>query len=300
MKKLMILNSAERIEGDTLNVQIAPFGDFPGVLHSPGGKSRRIVQKLDGAAFERIINAWNAKGRPELLVDADHNSTDGGSTVAYAWISQLHVDNERGLMAEFRFTERGLAAVNGREYRFVSPVFECGNKGEVLELSSVALTNRPNLPVSCVLNSSETGDVNVEDRKETHMEKILAALGLAEGASEDDAVAAITALKGRAEGAEAKVLENEAEACAEENREKIENREEFVKLYVKNGKDAALAFLSVMKTPAKAEAPKQTILNAKGDDTPKVKNAAMEGLAKCANAAERIAYVTAHAAEFAG
>jgi hypothetical protein len=190
--------------------------------------------------------------------------------------------------------------VNGREYRFVSPVFECGNKGEVLELSSVALTNTPNLPVSCVLNSSETGDVNVEDRKETHMEKILAALGLAEGASEDDAVAAITALKGRAEGAEAKVLENEAEACAEENREKIENREEFVKLYVKNGKDAALAFLSVMKTPAKAETPKQTILNAKGEDTPKVKNAAMEGLAKCANAAERVAYVTAHAAEFAG
>ena len=132
------------------------------------------------------------------------------------------------------------------------------------------------------------------------MEKILAALGLAEGASEDDAVAAITALKGRAEGAEAKVLENEAEACAEENREKIENREEFVKLYVKNGKDAALAFLSVMKTPAKAETPKQTILNAKGEDTPKVKNAAMEGLAKCANAAERVAYVTAHAAEFAG
>ena len=131
------------------------------------------------------------------------------------------------------------------------------------------------------------------------MEKILAALGLAEGASEDDAVAAITALKGRAEGAEAKVLENEAEACAEENKEKIENREEFVKLYVKNGKDTALAFLAAVKAPAKAEPPKQTILNSRSEAVPPVKSAVMDGLAKCRNAAERVAYVTAHAKEIA-
>ncbi len=298
MKKLMILNS-EKIEGDALSVQVAPFGRFPGTLRNGGAKKRRVTQILDREAFNRIVEAWNAAGKPELLVDADHDSADGGSTVAYAWASNLRIE-EDGLFADFKPTDRGRAAINSREYRFVSPVFGCDKNGQALSLDSIALTNRPNLPVSCVLNSSETGDVNVEDRKETHMEKILAALGLAEGASEDDAVAAITALKGRAEGAEAKVLENEAEACAEENREKIENREEFVKLYVKNGKDAALAFLSVMKTPAKAEVPKQTILNAKGEDTPKVKNAAMEGLAKCANAAERVAYVTAHAAEFAG
>ena len=298
MKKLMILNS-EQIEGDVIAVQVAPFGRFPGMLRKGGVKERRIVQVLDRDAFSRILEAWNAAGRPELLVDTDHNSAEGGSTAAYAWASNLRIEDD-GLFADFRPTDRGRAAINSREYRFVSPVFGCDKNGQALSLDSIALTNRPNLPVSCVLNSSETGDVNVEDRKETHMEKILAALGLAEGASEDDAVAAITALKGRAEGAEAKVLENEAEACAEENREKIENREEFVKLYVKNGKDAALAFLSVMKTPAKAETPKQTILNAKGADTPKVKNAAMEGLAKCANAAERVAYVTAHAAEFAG
>ena len=160
--KNQILNSDDKVQtGGALPVQLAPFGDFKGVLHSADGKTKPIVQHLDRAAFDRILNAWTADGSPELLVDVDHDSCDDhGSTKAYAWATNLRIQ-EGGLYADFTFTDAGAAAVNAREYRFVSPVFDCRDDGQVLALSSVALANRPNLPVSCVLNRESTG----EDRK---------------------------------------------------------------------------------------------------------------------------------------
>lgn len=297
----LILNSVQSIEGDApLSVQLAPFGEFKGILNKADGKKTPIVQHLDKAAFERILNAWNAAGSPELLVDADHLSCEGGSTKAFAWASNLRVE-DGGLYADFKFTDAGRAAVNSREYRFVSPVFNCDRNGEAVGLQSVALTNRPNLPVSCVLNRESTGVNNVEDNKETkNMEKILSALGLGPDASEDDAVAAIEGLKKERSDAQAAVLKNEAEAFADEHKDKIENRQAVVDLYVKNGKEVATAFIAAVKAPATVtEKPVQTVLNAKSGVTPGTVTPLREGLAKCKNAAERCAYVTAHAAEFA-
>ena len=193
----VVLNSIQSLpESGVVTVQVAPFGDFHGVMNKPGGKQEPFVQHLDAAAFGRIVEAWNAKGSPELLVDADHGSCEaGGSTRALAWASNLRV-GDGGLYADFKFTAEGAKAVNGREYRFVSPTFDVGEDGAILALDSVALTNRPNLPVRCVLNRGGSGVVNVEDNMETpKMEKVLAALGLQPGASEDDAVAAVEELK---------------------------------------------------------------------------------------------------------
>lgn len=298
----VILNSSQTLPTDApLSVQLAPFGEFKGVLHKADGKTTPIVQQLDRDAFDRILNAWREKGSPELLVDADHLSCEGGSTKAFAWASNLRVE-EGGLYADFKFTDSGSAAVNSREYRFVSPVFDVADSGEVVGLSSVALTNKPNLPVSCVLNREATGVTTVEDNKETpNMEKILSALGLASDASEDDAVAAIESLKKERSDAKAEVLNHEAQAFADEHKDKIENREAFIDLYVKNGKEVATAFIAAIKAPAKApEKPAQTVLNTKTNTTPATSVSPLrDGLAKCRNAQERCAYVTAHAAEFA-
>lgn len=301
MPPMYVANSVQSIEGDApLSVQLAPFGEFKGVLNKADGKKTPIVQHLDQAAFERILNAWNAAGSPELLVDADHLSCEGGSTKAFAWASNLRVE-DGGLYADFKFTDAGRAAVNSREYRFVSPVFNCDENGEAVGLQSVALTNRPNLPVSCVLNREATGVTNVEDNKETkNMDKILSALDLGPDASEDDAVAAIEGLKKERSDAQAAVLKNEAEAFADEHKDKIENRQAVVDLYVKNGKEVATAFIAAVKAPATVpEKPAQTVLNAKPGVTPVTVSPLREGLAKCRNAAERCDYVTAHAAEFA-
>ena len=301
MPPMYVANSVQTIEGDApLAVQLAPFGEFKGVLNKADGKKTPIVQHLDQAAFERILNAWNAAGSPELLVDADHLSCEGGSTKAFAWASNLRIE-DGGLYADFRFTDAGRAAVNAREYRFVSPVFNCDENGEAVGLQSVALTNRPNLPGSCVLNRESTGVNNVEDTKDKpKMDKILNALGLGPGASEDDAVAAIAKVKNERDEAKSALVKNAAEKFADDNKDRIENREAVVDLYVKNGKDVAEAFLAAFKAPEKApEKPAQTVLNAKPGVTPGTVTPLREGLAKCKNAAERCAYVTAHAAEFA-
>ena len=182
----LILNANETLpENGVAAVQVAPFGEFAGVLHLPGGKTREIVQVLDRAAFERILKAWNEAGAPELLVDLDHLSATGGSTRAAAWAGNLRIEEGAGLVADFAFTAEGRRIIDGREYRFVSPVFECGEDGEVLRLESVALTNRPNLPVRCILNQKEFPDSpenparpEKQEPKGTDMEKILSALGL--------------------------------------------------------------------------------------------------------------------------
>ena len=113
-------------------------------------------------------------------------------------------------------------------------------------------------------------------------------------------MAAIDGLKKKIADNDAAALNAEAEKFADDNKDRIENRQAVVDLYVKNGKDVAEAFLAALKAPEKAPAPPaQTVLNAKSGVTPGTVTPLREGLAKCKNAAERAAYVTAHAAEFA-
>lgn len=281
-------------EDGALAVQVAPFGEYPARAgHGDGG--RTVVQVLDAAAFARIIDDWAARGRPEILVDADHDSI-GGGTRAYAWASNLRTDPVRGLVADFRLTDLGRAAVAGREYRFVSPVFllEEGTD-RVLALDSVALTNRPNLPVSCVLNRRGTDNKTVEDQKgKNKMDKILSALGLAPDATEEDALAAIEALRRDADEARAQALANEAAACADQNRDRIANRDEFVRLYVANGRDTALAFLAAVKAPG---APTRIAANSARTpaDAPDVRSR----LAACRTPEELAAFAVANARELA-
>lgn len=237
-------------DNGVLAVQIAPKGEFPAILRLPGGEKRRTVQTIDDAALARILDAWHTAGEPELLVDADHSSAHGGSTRAFAWASNLRIENS-SLLADFKFTGAGRRAVEDREYRFVSPVFECDeNDGSLLALSSIALTNTPNLPVSCVLNSESAGLINVEDNKDTRkMNRLMAALGLAPGASEDAALEAVAALNSRAAAAEKALALNEAEKFADDHKAVIENRQAVVDFYVANGKDAATALFAALKAP---------------------------------------------------
>lgn len=298
----IILNSSQSLpENGVTKVQIAPFGEFKGVMNMPGGKTKPFMQQLDKAAFERIVSAWNAKGSPELLVDADHGSCNqDGSTRAFAWASNLRIEDD-GLYADFKFTEEGAKAVNAREYRFVSPVFDVGKDGAILALDSVALTNRPNLPVSCVLNSSESGIINVEGKKETpEMDELKTLLGLAADATPGDVVAAVKALKKERDDAKAAALNSEAEKCADDNKDKIENRQAFVDLYVKNGKETALAFLGAVKSPVAANAaPSDKRISANSAQAPKATVAAGDAHAKIAARNSAVnTYMAAHKCTF--
>ena len=141
--------------GDEREVQLSPFGDFPGVL-----EGQRVMQHCDQAAFERIV----ANFAGEVLVDFEHRAELGGSTEAAAWVQSLRIDPAKGLMATFRFTDKGAEAVANRRLRFLSPVWLLDSEGRPEQLISVGLTNKPNLPVRPLLNRAGEGGPNGEEK----------------------------------------------------------------------------------------------------------------------------------------
>ena len=201
--------------GSPVRVQLSPFGEF--VLRD-GGKKSGVTQHCSKAAFEAMVANWKAMGARDILVDVDHASATGGSTEAAAWAKNLRVE-EDGLCADFELTPRGRELVEGRRYRFVSPGWTLADDGTPLAICSVALTNRPNLPVKPVVNADETGGQDPADpttsqkgNPEMDLTKIAAALGLPETATEEEVIAAIASMK----DAQAQAAEEAANAKAEE------------------------------------------------------------------------------------
>jgi hypothetical protein len=131
-------------------IHVTPAGEY---AHAGAG----VVQVIDAEALKAITEDFTAKASaenyPGLLVDFDHFSMDTDKpSEAAGWISALRADAE-GLWAKVRWTSKGMDAVEGGEYRLVSPVFPkpslCEDLGEgrirPRSLTSVALTNDPNI-----------------------------------------------------------------------------------------------------------------------------------------------------------
>lgn len=220
--------------GDTLNVQLSPFGTFTG---SAGG--RQVAQLCDEAAFGAIVKNFSG----EVLVDFEHDAETGGPTTAAAWVQGVSIDPEKGLMATFKFTDVGADAVSNRRLRYLSPVWTLGADGRPQKLISVGLTNKPNLPVNPVLNREQQ-----RQQKENAMQKFAQALGLPPETPEADILAALAAMKQQNDALTAAANEAEAEKVAEENKDKIANREAFKSLFKKD-RTTAMAVLNCVKAP---------------------------------------------------
>jgi len=291
--------------GDVIeNVQLTPFGDWPN-----GG----VVQHVTREACDEMVADWIANGSKEILLDFEHKSASGGTsdTSAAAWISNIRVDPERGLVGDFKFTDVGADAIANRRLRFLSPVWRyrvdaervVENKtvpAEVtpVQLLSCGLTNRPAIPVDPILNKSPEvqGSVPEPNNKENpNMDKIKEVLGLAPEASEEEVLNAIAAMvktnkecEEAKKVAEQKALEDEAERFAEENKTKC-NKEVLKAQYIAN-KEVAKALVAGIPE-AKTD---QIVLN-KGK-TPGTDDVRVM-LNKCKTSAERIAFAKEHAQE---
>ena len=289
--------------GDEIEVQLAPLGEWPQTVEDAQGKPKKIVQCFDEAASAAVVGNFSK----ELLVDLDHASVEGGSTRAYAWVTGLRADGELGLVGTFRFTEAGAEAVNSREYRFVSVAWFCDDEGRPYELDSVALTNRPNLPVRPILNrkpipnagGTPTPPVNLENKPERkpNMDKLKELLGLPADADDASVAEAVAALKARVDELDAAAANAEAEAFAEQNKAKC-NKEVLKAQYLVN-KEVAKALVAAIPAPAAPEPkPAQQILNKAAAKDP-AKDDVVAMLNKLPAGKARVEFVTAHAAELA-
>ncbi len=220
-------------------------------------------------------------------------------TAAAAWISTLSVNKDRGLVGDLKFTDLGAEAVTNRRLRFLSPVWTLDADGRPDRLRSVALTNKPNIPVACVLNREPAPAVKpVEEEKGPEMDKLKELLELAPEATEDDILAAVRQLKEKVATANKEKEEAEAESFAEEHKA-VCNKEALKNAYLLN-KDAAKALVAGFVKPGqKKEATKQVLLNKETVATPQI---ARTGDPRSEMAAlppgERAAFYKAHAAEF--
>lgn len=251
--------------GETIeNVQICPVGDFPN-----GDREQHCTLE----ALENVARQWKEDGEKEILVDFEHNSEAGGTsdTSAAAWVTNLRVDGERGLVGDFKLTDVGAEAISNRRLRFLSVAWLVNKETrEPMVIRSIALTNKPNIPVAPVLNRAEAGGNNVEEKKGPNMDKLKEALGLPADATEDMILAAaqegtkakeeVAELKANAEKAK---LEDEAEKFAEENKAKCD-KEVLKAQYIAN-KEVAVALVAAI--PEAKPTVAQKILN-KGSSAP--------------------------------
>lgn len=145
---------------------------------------------------DAVIARFNAKAR-DLVWDINHASEikapKGEEAPAYAFTRELQ--NRDGVIwGKVEWNPDGTDLITGRKYRYYSPAFLFDENNQVIELSSVGLTNKHNLFELPALNQ-ET------DETEQDVMPLAAAIALALGlnqetATEDDGVAAIAKLKG--------------------------------------------------------------------------------------------------------
>ena len=279
---------------------VAPGETVPGVQLCPFGKYQgaQQLQVCDRQAFEQVIADWRDGGSKEILMDFEHKSEVDkidSDTRAAAWITNLAIDDERGLVGDLKFTDEGADAVSNRRLRFLSPVWPLDGDGRPTHLKSVALTNTPRIPVAPVLNKAQPGDVNVEDKENETMDKIKEALGLAPEASEEDVLNAVTALVQKSKDAEAAVLDKEAAEFAEANKAKLDPV--VCKAQYIANKDACKALVAAIPEAKKDDAPQVILNKGKTPDNKLAKADAVAELNKCKTPQEKIAFAQAHAEE---
>jgi len=133
-------------------IELLPAGKFV-------GRDGRGPFQVSNA--EAVIAATDAlRMEAGLPIDYDH-ATDfaapsGRRAPAAGWIRAIEV-RERALWGKVEWTTHGSAAVATHEYRYISPVFEYSQNGEVQRILRAALTNNPNLYLTAI-SARESSD----------------------------------------------------------------------------------------------------------------------------------------------
>lgn len=204
------------------SVQLLPAGTFRANDGRPAGLPG---WRLDEALAARVLaRARQRKNR--FVFDYEHQTqlaeTNGQPAPAAGWFSpeDLEFRPGEGLFAgRVEWTPRAQEFLKNKEYRYVSAVFGFDeNTGDVLFLVCAALTNDPALDgLSEVALAALTARATTLFQAETDtapsssvgtppenvsmnpvLKALLAALGLAESATETEAVAALTLIKNQA------------------------------------------------------------------------------------------------------
>jgi phage I-like protein len=137
--------------GREQEVHLFPAGRF-------AGRDGRGPYELAGATA--VIEATRRHaGRARMPVDYDHAidlaAPKGLPAPAAGWIKGLRARAD-GIWALVEWTERAAGLIQGKEYRYLSPVFEHHRDGRITRILRAALTNNPNLELTALAAAEGT------------------------------------------------------------------------------------------------------------------------------------------------
>lgn len=120
------------------------------------GRDGRGPYTLDAQAVLAAFKSWGA----DLCVDFDHQSLSAdkkqGAVPASGWIKELQA-REDGIWGRIDWTDTAAAALEKKEYRYLSPFFNFDPAtGRIVRLLNAGLTNNPNLHLQAA--ASRQGD----------------------------------------------------------------------------------------------------------------------------------------------
>lgn len=204
MKHLTALLIAALALSAKADVQLLPFGEFSGRDGRPGKELKWKLNNEGGAALAKLLNTKHGKVRFNL--DYDHQTfrseSNGQPAPASGWGHQFEWRDDDGLyLLGVKWTARAKAMIDADEYSYISPVIVYDKKtGEIVDVINASLVNIPNLEMHAVaeeqlarMNALDSTFINPQEKPA--MKLLLALLGLAATATEDEAVAAFNALK---------------------------------------------------------------------------------------------------------
>jgi Mu-like prophage I protein len=176
---------------------VPALGEYPGGNVTFKGKEiKDAILVIDRAAYDRILADFRQKqerpATPGILVDQEHFSLDPSKrSDAMAWAKDIREDAD-GLWTQWEFTPPGKEAWDNKILVYRSPVLKlehiAGKRFRPVAISSIAMTNAPHFELSALAARAADGQTQQGDQT---MKRLLALLGLAEDATEDEACAAV-------------------------------------------------------------------------------------------------------------
>lgn len=221
--KTQSLQTKPRVAACALRVQITddktrlmPAGTF----HAPRGAAEGTGPwHLSAEAAQAIIRLAAARST-DIAIDYEHqilySEKNGQPAPASGWVDPRSLEyREDGLYGTVAWTAKARAAIedgpNGEppEYRYLSPVFPYDANGVPLDLLHLALTNTPaidegaaQLAAARMAITHDAPD-DVQEIDTVKREQLIATLGLATDATDEQIDTAIAALKAAKADAEA-------------------------------------------------------------------------------------------------
>ena len=188
-------------------IPIHPYGSFRG-NHKDFVFDEQSLAAIRTQKEDRGVE-WVVDWHHQTLAQEEGLRDDAP---AAAWISDIEVEDGwvYGVVSEW--TPKAAQAVVDREMGYVSAVFNYSKDGRVLRYHSFGLVNRPGTHYQRRIGLSEvelelepppqaveeTNEEEKEEEMDERLKALLAALGLAEDATQEQATEALSALQGQA------------------------------------------------------------------------------------------------------